>query len=321
MLLSQILIIGLLSFVMGKAAQSIAKSVRFIAVALGFSEFMVAFVLLGIATSLPEISVAVFSSLQGKPGLSLGNLIGANIVILSLLCGATTVVAGRIRPHDFNKHRLLPLFLVEVLLPLYAVLDGHLTRVDGMFLISAHILFLVHMSRKHRAAMPQLPTRERPPRRSFWMNVLYAALAVVALLAASYGLVQVALSVAAELGIAPLVIGLLMFSLGTNLPEVTFVLTQSRGNRDIVLGDLFGSVLTNTLTLGLLAMIGPFSLDPAQRETVTVSGIFLVLLTLLFGWCMHTGRELVRREGYWLILFYFAFVAFSVLHTATIAGA
>jgi cation:H+ antiporter len=296
-----------LSFVMGRAARSIAGSVRIVAKRLGFSDFLIAFGLLGLATSIPEISVAVFSSLKGTPGLSLGNLLGANVVILSLLAGLAAILGKKLSPGDFYRNYTLPLFLLDVLLPAYAIADGRLTRMDGVFLTLAHVAFIGHMYRSRRATL-DAGLENESDRRRIRHHALTALVAVVVLLTASYFLVQSAIAVASALGTPPIIIGLLLFSVGTNLPELTFVITQTRNHKEIVLGDLFGSVLLNTPTLGLLALISPFEIE--QWTAAWVSACFLAVLVGLFGYFMWTKRSLVRREGYWLVAFYLVFLLY-----------
>src|SRR5688572_32090079 len=111
MIVFHIGVILVLSLVMGATAQVIVKSMRHIARHVGMSEFLVAFVVLGLATSTPEIAVAVFSATRGTPELSLGNLLGANIVVLSLLCGLAAIIAGKVSQSSFYRHNTLPLFM------------------------------------------------------------------------------------------------------------------------------------------------------------------------------------------------------------------
>jgi cation:H+ antiporter len=312
MLIAHIAVMAAASVVMGKTARIISTAIRAIAKHWGVSHFLASFFLLGFATSLPEISVAVFSAMQKTPELSLGNLLGANIVALSLLAGIAAIIAKWVRPNELYRNRVLALFLIDAILPVYAIADGRLTRVDGIFLTVAHIVFAGHLYRSHAASIPEQPEPKIPRHiRLIGRPILSALFAATMLLGASYFLVNSALFVAASLGTPPVIIGLLLFSLGTNLPELTFILTQAKGrNKDIVLGDLFGSVMLNTPTLGLLGIIHPFSIE--QHGAALVSGGFLVVLTIIFGAFMWSKRELVRREGYWLIAFYIAYLLYYV---------
>lgn len=302
MLYFHVLVIVTLSFVLGAMARVVSTHIGRIGRSCGIGNFTLSFVFLGIATSMPEISVAVFSSLRGTPGLSLGNLLGANIVILSLLVGLAAVIAGKVDAPAFRRDRIFPLFLAVVGLPAIAVLDGRVTRAEGVFLILAHALFLAHFARYNHETDRKAFAVCRPA-----PDVMKALAATAVLLVCSYFLVGSAVALAQALGLTPLLIGLLMLSVGTNLPELTFVLTESKGRgAPIVLGDLFGSVLTNTPTLGLLALLSPFTIDRPAKSLA--AGILLLVLLALFGTLMRSDDRLSRKEGYALIAFYAFFL-------------
>ncbi len=305
MIALHILLMASLSLIMGQAAHHVVNAVKHAGKRFGISKFLVAFVFLGMATSTPEVSVAVLSALRGTPGLSLGNLLGANIVILSLLSGLAAVIGGRLHPGEIYRKRTLPLFLFIVLLPAFAALDGRLTRADGVLLVTAHFLFILHLYWSRETGTPRVETVTKGP---FRRQLAIAAAAVLVLLSSSYFLVNSALIVARSLGATPLLIGLLLFSVGTNLPEFSLVLTQAGGRqKDVVLGDLFGSLLLNTPTLGLLALISPFTI--ADQAAVQASAVFLIALAAIFGAFLWTGRALERREGYCLLALYAGFLA------------
>ncbi len=307
MIAIHLLLIAALCFVMSRAANYVARAVSGIARNVSLSGFVLSFGILGLVTSMPEISVAVFSAARGTPELSLGDLIGANIVILSLLVGLSAVIAGKVKHDSFYKNGTLALFLFDVTLPAAVLVDGKLSRFDGVLLTLAHFGFLAHMYHAQKKNGKTFVTHARSAqslRKSIWIGLVAAAV----LLLSSYFLVSSAVTVAKELGVSALIIGLLMFSIGTNVPETTFVLTESRKHNDVVLGDLFGSTLVNTPTLGLLALISPFTLT--QYATVMISCAFLAVLVALFGVFMWTKRSLDRIEGWCLIAFYVLFMTY-----------
>ncbi len=307
MIIFHLLLIAALSLVVSRAASYIARSVSGIARGVSLSGFLVSFGVLGFATSMPEISVAVFSAARGMPELSLGDLIGANIVILSLLVGLSAVISGKVRHNSLYRNGTLVLFLLDVLLPAAVLVDGRLTRADGMVLIAAHVGFMAHMYRVQKKDGRAFATHANSGK-SLRRNAIIGIVAMSVLLVASYFLVSSAVLVAKELGISALIIGLMLFSVGTNVPETTFVLTESRRHNDVVLGDLFGSTLMNTPTLGLLALISPFTVP--QYAAVMASCAFLTALVALFGMFMWTRRSLDRVEGWFLIAFYVAFIGY-----------
>jgi len=101
-------------------------------------------------------------------------------------------------------------------------------------------------------------------------------------------------------------------SIGTNLPELTLVLTQSyRQSQNLVLGDLLSNVLLNVPTLGLLALIRPFTV--LAPTSVIISAAFLVIAVAVFGILMWSKNQLTRREGVWLFIIYATYATSSVI--------
>lgn len=301
-----------LSYVLGRVSDLTAASVRRLSLRFKVNEFITAFFFLGIATSIPEIAVAIFSALRGVPELSFGNLIGANIVILTFMIGLAAVFSGKLSIHkaihadDF----FLTLFLVG--LPIPFMLNGHLSRVEGLLLMVAYGYFLLHFFWRRRAYRKQSkPVRLTSTIRK---DIVIFAISSVALLVTSYFLVQVSLTAAAALGIPVLIVGLLMISLGTNVPEVSFVLNQASRkytrDKNIVTGVLLGNVVLNTPTLGLLAFLRPFSV--ADRQAVWVSAGFLAVVLYATWLFFLSERKLTRREGVLLLLLYGLFVGYQL---------
>src|SRR5687768_7857935 len=198
-----ILLIGL-CYVLGRSARAVARSVRRLGKRFGVGQFALAFVLLGLATSMPEIAVSVFSAARGVPGLSLGNLIGANIVILSLLTGLAAIFAGKLKVGPFYEANVFSLFIVVIAAPAFVVLDGSVTRGEGIALLAIYALFMAKFYR-HRHAFRALHPEPVHLDGSAAGEAVRGITAVVVLLAASYFLVKIAVSVATEAGLPPLI--------------------------------------------------------------------------------------------------------------------
>ena len=308
-----IILIFVFSFVLGKASDLTATAVRHVGARLRVNEFIASFFLLGFVSTIPEFAVAVFAALRGEPQLSAGDLIGSNIVVMTLLIGLTALMAGRISIRGMLRKNDFLLTLVICALPAWVVMDGSVTRLEGIVLLlfSAYFLWLFYQQRH---------VYRRPPRRTFVppeavrRDVLQFAGASVLLLAVSYLLVHVSLQAAAALGISTLLVGLLMIALGTNAAEIPFVVQQAerRHNRDrsIVTGILLGTVVFNTPAMGLLAALRPFTIT--NPVTMRVSAVYMLLVLLVAGKLMVSGSRLSRREGALLVGMYGVFVLYQL---------
>ena len=135
--------------------------------------------------------------------------------------------------------------------------------------------------------------------------LVYAILGLIggiALLAySSDKAVEHSISIASRLGISPLIIGLVIVSLGTDLPEIfNSIISSSIGHADINVGDSFGSVLTQiTLILGLIAILGVTF--KVKRDEVIVIGA-CEILALIAAVSMVEKGYISRMNALFLVI-------------------
>jgi len=106
----------------------------------GFSEKAIGMTVVAIGTSLPEIFVTMVALSKKEVGISLGNIIGSNILNIVFVLG----IVGLINPIVFsniNFELFYGLILVFLLLPL-SLFFGGLNRSSGIFLLLLYTIFL-----------------------------------------------------------------------------------------------------------------------------------------------------------------------------------
>ena len=101
---------------------------------LGMPTLLIGMVIIGFGTSAPELAVSAMAAADGNPGLALGNGYGSNITNIALIVGLTAVIAP-ITVHSQVIRKELPLLLVLTLIGGVQLLDGSLSRLDGMVLL------------------------------------------------------------------------------------------------------------------------------------------------------------------------------------------
>jgi cation:H+ antiporter len=301
-----------LSLVLGKVSEYAVASVRRLSLRFKVNEFIAAFFFLGVATSIPEMAVAIFSAIRGVPQLSFGNLIGSKIVILTLLVGLAAVLSGKLSIHKVISKQDFLLTLLVVGLPVIFILDGSVSRFEGFLMLAAYGYFLLHFFRRRGAYHRPARTLETPGTLTGDAAIFIATVAV--LLVISYFLVQISLTAATALGIPVLVVGLLMISLGTNVPEVSLVFGQAfkkyAKDSKITIGVLLGNVVFSTVILGVLALLHPFAVDDVQSVWVA-AGFLTVIVYATWVFFLSEGK-LSRREGVLLLLLYVLFVGYQL---------
>lgn len=306
-----LLIIGL-AYLLAKSSDMLADGLHRLHYRLKLNELLASFFFLGVITSIPEILVVVMSAARGVPELSLGNLLGAGIVVLTLLMGISAILAGGM---SVEGKILKPDFLLSLGvmgLPLLFIFDGSLERWEGaILLLSFFILFFHFLGRRH--LYEDRAMDEKGPLHSPIKEISRFLFAGAALLVVSHFLVDVSMSAALAWGVPAFTIGLLMISLGTNVPELAFVFKEGSpaGRReDITTGVLLGNVAVNTAALGLLGVLHPFEI--ADIAFVRAISLIFLLSLCAVGFFMLTKKRLSRVEGLALLSLYIVFIIFSL---------
>jgi cation:H+ antiporter len=274
---------------------------------LRLNEFITAFILMAFCTSLPELFIGISSALAGKPSLSLGNVIGSNIIELTLVAGIAIVLARGIKmERRFMRKEVYGMVALAALPMVLMFLGRELSRLDGLILLGAFAIYFYEMiTSKHASFQKKLSERD-----SHWvalcMLILFFASATLLYYSAKW-VVGYGSELAGAMGLPPLLIGLFFVALGTTLPDLTFsaraVLSK---HPTLAIGDLVGAVVVNsTVVLGVVALICPITNSFALFIT---SAAFLIAITFLFATFTASGEKLTWREGVSLIMFYVVFV-------------
>jgi cation:H+ antiporter len=284
---------------------------------LNISPLIIGLTIVSLGTSAPEILVSAVASLQGNGGLAIGNALGSNITNIGLVMGVTALIVP-LSIHSRIVQRELPLLIGVMVLALLLLLDGILGRLDGVILLSGMVLMLLWMTRVGiREKSSQDPmidefTDEVPTDMSMRTAGLWTAAGALLLLASSKILVWGAVSIAHNMGVSDLVIGLTIVALGTSLPELAACIMSALKNEpDIAIGNVVGSNIFNLLAvLALPGLINPIAVsnEVLTRDYPVMMCLTLAFLVMAYGF-RGPGR-ISRIEGALLVL---AFVGYQTL--------
>lgn len=284
----------------------LVKSLSKIAHFLRITEFTAAFIIMAIATSLPELFIGISSAINKNPALSLGNIIGANILDLTLVTGLI-ILAGRginIKSKQTKKDSLLMLIPLILMLALFFI-GNSLSRIDGIILIAAFCIYAFYLIKRREKFRKPLEDKVKRPEVIFH-TALFIILLAVMFFSAKF-VVQYASLLSLDLKLPPIMIGLFLISIGTVLPELTFGIAAALKNKgEMAIGDQIGTIVVNsTLILGIVAVIFPIT---AHATFFMISAAFLVVSAFLFATFFQTGSKLYVIEGISLILLYLFFM-------------
>lgn len=318
MLISLIILLILSSLVLIKSADLIIISVRQLSRGTKSNVFFLSAILVALGTSLPELSVGITSSLRGSSHLSLGNVLGANIANMSLVAGLAALIAGGVSVHGNQVKKEILIAFLTSLLPVILLIDGSLNRIDGLVLIAAYLLytlsfFKIHTNRlsqdHERGAFIHRFMREFKHFESTKSKELLRFIIGIVLLIISSGvIVKIAENVAQLAHVPIFLIGLILVSLGTTLPELVFSLEAIRDHEpNMFFGNLLGSIIGNsTLIIGIASVISPINMN-LSRENLFALGVFAVIF-LLFWFFIRVKSRLERWEAGVLVLIYIVFI-------------
>lgn len=279
----------------------------------GMPPLLIGMVIIGFGTSAPEMVVSALASMQGNPGLALGNAYGSNITNIALILGLTALISP-IAVSSQVVRKEIPILLGITLLSGALLIDGHLGRTDALILGGVFVVLMgwsiwAGITGKGDALDAEvnedIDSEAMPLKKAiFWLIV-----GLVLLVGASRLLVWGAVTIAQAFGISDLVIGLTIVAVGTSLPELaSSLMAIKKKEHDLALGNVLGSNLFNTLAVvGIAAGIAPLDVDPAvlSRDWSLMMGLTLLLLVMCLG--RKGAGRINRLEGGILLAIFVAY--------------
>lgn len=281
---------------------------------LGWREFVVAFFIMAFATSVPNLFVGISSALHKIPHLSFGDVVGGNVIDLTLAVALAALVARGL-PAQSQTVQITSLFTVALaILPLLLVLDRTISRIDGFVLILGFLLYAAWLfNKKERFAQLYDGTKKTVGFKTFAKDSVSMVVLIILLLLGAEGVTRSA-SFFAELIKFPISsIGILVVGLGNALPETIFsIQAAKKGESWIILGNLMGSVVVAaTLVLGIVAIICPIEIT--HISPFIVGRVFLLVAALFFLLFLRTDKKITQKEAIFLLFIYILFVVFEIL--------
>jgi len=255
-----------------------------------------------LATSSPELSVAISSSLRGQPGIALGQALGSNVVNIALVLGIALVFAA-IRVGRGTVIRDYPAAVAAPVLVGLLAIDGSLGRIDGLVLIVVFAAWLIQTTVAARRVRDATESVLMEHSRTTVIASLVAGLLL--LIGAGWLVVDGAVGVSRGLGWDGFVVGAVLVALGTSTPELaTMFAARRRRHDEVAVGTILGSNIVNTLlVVGAAAVIMPISVNGFETDVGIVSSALLVLLIIPFrGGLLARWRSLPLLGTYAVVL-------------------
>jgi len=287
--------------------ESLSRIARF----LEWREFVVAFFVMALVGTIPNFFVGISCALHGIPQLSFGDIVGGNVIDLTVAVALATLFVKGI-PAESRTVQTTSIFTICIaILPLLLILDGVLGRGDGILLIGAFVFYIIWLFSKRERFTRVYDTYKNPiikEFRVFLKDLGRVILGIILLLIAAEGIIRSASFFAENLNLPLALVGILIVGLGNALPETYFAVASARsGETWMILGNLMGSVIAPaTLVLGIVALISPIQI--VDFSSFAIGRFFLIISALFFLFFVRTDRKITKREGVFLLLIYILFV-------------
>lgn len=291
-----ILIVSLAGIVYGAdmlvaGAVSIARKFR-------VSDFVIGAVIVGVGTSLPELTVSFIGALQGNPDVAIGNVVGSNIFNIAGILGATALFFPVAVSRDNMRFEIPLCIFVSLLLVLltFNFFDGSvpsLGRADGIVLLIVFSLFMWYSVYRDRKKNSGCRAEASPQGEgvALWKASVKVLAGLVILIASCDFFVDNAIVIAKSWGMSDAVISITLIACGTSLPEFAASTAAAvNKNTQMALGNIIGSNIFNiTLILGLSSQVCTLSSAGIGLTDYAVMAAVSVL-PLLFGFRGRIGR-------------------------------
>lgn len=285
----------------------------------GMSTLLIGMVIVGFGTSAPEMVVSALSAVQGNPQLALGNAYGSNVANIALILGVTALISPILVQRSVLK-KDLPLLIGVTVLSILLLLDGNVSRVDGVAFLAVFfgVMGFNIWSEKRRNSVESSAEEssegdEKPM--GLGKSIFWLVLGMALLVASSRALVWGAVDIAHSLGVSDLLIGLTIVAIGTSLPELASSIAAARkGEDDLAVGNIIGSNLFNTLmVVGIAATIAPMS--SIEHEVISrdmpLMGV-LTLSLLALGFRRKGDGRINRVAGFIFLLIYLGYMGLLI---------
>lgn len=301
-----LLVVGFVMLV--KGADWFVEGVAGIAEKFGIPQLVIGLTIVAMGTSAPEAAVSITSAMKGNAGITIGNVVGSNILNVLVILGLTAVIT-RVAVQKSTVRYEIPFMLIITLVLLGLGLSGNeISFMEGIILWA---LFIVYMAYLFRMAKNQKEEADDSKKQPVWMLILLGIVGAVLVVWGADISVDAASAIAKMFGMSDRLIGLTIVALGTSLPElVTSVTAARKGKADIAIGNIVGSNVFNILfVVGTTALVTPVIFE--SKFVIDMLVAFGAGVLLWLGVMKH--KELRRPVGALMLLAYAGYFAYLLI--------
>lgn len=301
-----LLVVGFVMLI--KGANWFVDGASGIAAKFGIPQLVIGLTIVAMGTSAPEAAVSIAAALKGNAGITVGNVLGSNILNVFIILGVTAVITTLAVAKSTVKCEIPYMIGITVLFLFLGKTGGEITFIEGVILWGAFIAYLVYLFAMAKNNKEEEPEEKKESK--VWKLLLFTVVGLVFIVLGSDVSVDAASAIAKTFGMSDRLIGLTIVALGTSLPELfTSVTAATKGKADIAIGNIVGSNIFNILfVVGTTALITPVAFEAKfiiDTAIVIASGVMLWLFVL-------PKKQLNRVAGVVMLCGYVAYFVYLI---------
>ena len=288
-----ILLVGFVFLV--KGADWFVEGAASIARKLGIPQLIIGLTIVAMGTSMPEAAVSITAALQQNAGITIGNVVGSNILNIFIILGITALITNVKIQKSTIRYEIPFMIFITIILMICGMTDMKITFIEGIFLWILFIAYLVYLFVMAKNGETQEEEKDIP----VWKCLIFILIGGILVVKGSDFAVSGASAIARYFGMSERFIGLTIVAFGTSLPElVTSVTAAKRGNAGIAIGNIVGSNIFN-----ILFIAGGVSLIcPVPFESKFIVDMFVAIGSGCLLWLLTVYRHELNRIGGLLML-------------------
>ncbi len=304
-----LLVVGFLLLI--KGADFFVDGSSNIANKFGIPQLVIGLTIVAMGTSAPEAAVSISAALKGSAEITMGNVLGSNIVNVLLILGLTAAIKEIAVQKSTIKYELPGVIIITILTVFFGLMDNKISRIEGILLLVLMLVYLGYLFVIAKTGEATDSEETVGQEQKIWLLLVKVIIGVAMIVVGSDVAVDGATGIATVLGLSERVIGLTIVAIGTSLPElVTSVTAALKGNTGIAVGNIVGSNIFNLLfVVGITAVITPVAYH-SSFFTDSIVAIFSVILLFIF---VLRKKKLERVSGILMLVGYVAYLAYIIL--------
>lgn len=306
-----LLVVGFVMLI--KGADWFVEGTSGIADKFGIPQLVIGLTIVALGTSTPEAAVSITSAIKGSAEITIGNVLGSNILNILLILGITALIIAIPVQKSTLKYEIPFMIVVSIILPILGLFDGVLSRAEGIILwiiMGGFLVYLIKMAKNSSGEVAAEAEEENSKVRSIPQLIFLSVLGLGFIVWGSNVTVDSATQLARIFGMSERLIGLTIVAFGTSLPElITSVTAAIKGKADIAIGNIVGSNIFNILfVVGSAALITPV----VYASSFLVDSIVCVAAGVLLLLCVLKSQKITRTGGIVMLVSYAAYFVYLI---------